>query len=105
MFEENTFRIGAAFVSKGVGFEVDDGWIITFVHNEDTDISKVSQVGILQLAYWEFSLCYYKLKDILFSLQVHIIDTKNFSSEPVVKIRLPCRVPYGFHGAFMPMSL
>lgn len=76
-----------------------------FCSQWDTDISKVSQVGILQLAYWEFSLCYYKLKDILFSLQVHIIDTKNFSSEPVVKIRLPCRVPYGFHGAFMPMSL
>ncbi|KAM4086460.1 hypothetical protein ACJW30_10G103000 [Castanea mollissima] len=71
MFEENTFCSGAAFVSKGVGFEEDDGWIITFVHNEDTDIS-----------------------------EVHIIDTRNFSSEPVAKIRLPCRVPYGFHGGF-----
>ncbi|KAK4558933.1 hypothetical protein RGQ29_008259 [Quercus rubra] len=76
MFEEKTFCTGAAFVSKGVGFEEDDGWIITFVHNEDTDIS-----------------------------EVHIIDTKNFSSEPVAKIRSPCRVPYGFHGAFMSMSL
>ncbi|KAM3735675.1 hypothetical protein ACB098_10G104500 [Castanea mollissima] len=68
MFEENTFCSGA---DKGVGFEEDDGWIITFVHNEDTDIS-----------------------------EVHIIDTKNFSSEPVAKIRLPCRVPYGSHGGF-----
>ncbi|KAK7850270.1 carotenoid 9, partial [Quercus suber] len=54
---ENTFCRGAALVSKGVRFEEDDGWIITFVHNEDTDIS-----------------------------EVHIIDTKNFSSEPVAKI-------------------
>ncbi|KAK7850273.1 carotenoid 9 [Quercus suber] len=59
MFEENTFCRGAALVSKGVRFEEDDGWIITFVHNEDTDIS-----------------------------EVHIIDTKNFSSEPVAKINV-----------------
>ncbi|XP_041018063.1 carotenoid 9,10(9',10')-cleavage dioxygenase 1-like [Juglans microcarpa x Juglans regia] len=76
MFEENTFCSGAAFVPKGAGSsEEDDGWIITFVHNEDTNISKV-----------------------------YIIDTKKFSGEPVAKITLPCRVPYGFHGAFMPIS-
>ncbi|GMY17586.1 carotenoid 9,10(9',10')-cleavage dioxygenase 1-like [Fagus crenata] len=75
MFEKNTFCTGAAFVSKEGGLEEDDGWIITFVHNEDTDIS-----------------------------EVYIIDTKKFSSELVAKITLPCRVPYGFHGAFMPIS-
>ncbi len=42
MFEKNTFCMGAAFVSKEGGLEEDDGWIITFVHNEDTDISEVS---------------------------------------------------------------
>ncbi|KAL5858148.1 hypothetical protein ACOSQ3_005606 [Xanthoceras sorbifolium] len=56
--------------------EEDDGWIITYVHNEDTNTS-----------------------------QVYIIDTKKFTSEPVAKITLPCRVPYGFHGAFMPVPL
>ncbi|KAA8525262.1 hypothetical protein F0562_007117 [Nyssa sinensis] len=56
-FEENTFCSGAAFVSKPGGLEEDDGWIITFVHNEDTNIS-----------------------------QVYIIDAKNFTSEPVAKI-------------------
>ncbi|KAI9378148.1 hypothetical protein POPTR_018G043500v4 [Populus trichocarpa] len=72
-FVGNTFCTGAAFVPKEGGLEEDDGWIITFVHDEDTDTSKV-----------------------------YIIDTKNFTSEPVAKITLPCRVPYGFHGAFMP---
>ncbi|CAI0388380.1 unnamed protein product [Linum tenue] len=75
-FEKNTFCSGAAFVPKEEEEEEDDGWVITFVHNEDTHTSKV-----------------------------YIIDAKKFSSEPVAKITLPCRVPYGFHGAFMPMSL
>ncbi|CAI0441372.1 unnamed protein product [Linum tenue] len=74
--EKNTFCSGAAFVPKLSSCEEDDGWIVAFVHNEDTDTSKV-----------------------------YIIDAKKFSSQPVAKITLPCRVPYGFHGAFVPMSL
>ncbi|KAJ4837921.1 hypothetical protein Tsubulata_046497, partial [Turnera subulata] len=76
-FEKNTFCSGAAFVPKpGKTVEEDDGWIITFLHNEDT-----------------------------FKSKAYITDTKNFTNEPVAKITLPHRVPYGFHGAFMPMSL
>uniref|UniRef100_A0A6N2NLS6 Carotenoid oxygenase n=1 Tax=Salix viminalis TaxID=40686 RepID=A0A6N2NLS6_SALVM len=74
--EQNTFCTGAAFVPKQGSHEEDDGWIITFLHNEDTSMSKA-----------------------------YIIDTKKFTSEPVAKITLPCRVPYGFHGAFMPILL
>jgi carotenoid cleavage dioxygenase len=43
-FEQNTFCNGAAFVPKPGSHEEDDGWIITFVHNEDTNMSKVSQI-------------------------------------------------------------
>ncbi|MBA0719473.1 hypothetical protein Golax_007150, partial [Gossypium laxum] len=64
MFERNTYCSGAAFVRKEGGAEEDDGWIITFVHHEDTNIC-----------------------------QAYIIDTKNFLDEPVAKITLPCRVP------------
>ncbi|XP_010648499.1 carotenoid 9,10(9',10')-cleavage dioxygenase 1 [Vitis vinifera] len=73
-FEENNFCSGSAFVPKQGGVEEDDGWIISFVHNEDTNIS-----------------------------QVHIIDARKFDSKPVAKITLPQRVPYGFHGTFIPM--
>ncbi|KAK4388832.1 Carotenoid 9,10(9',10')-cleavage dioxygenase 1 [Sesamum angolense] len=73
-FPGNTFCSGPAFVAKSGGVEEDDGWIITYVHNEDSDVS-----------------------------QVYIVDAKNFSHEPVAKITLPRRVPYGFHGAFMPL--
>lgn len=42
MFGKNTFGTGAAFVPKEGGAEEDDGWVITFAHNEDTNISQVS---------------------------------------------------------------
>lgn len=41
MFPSNTFCSGAAFVPKHGGLE-DDGWIITYVHHEDRNISQVS---------------------------------------------------------------
>ncbi|KAM7459366.1 hypothetical protein LguiA_036360 [Lonicera macranthoides] len=72
MFPENTFCSGSTFVSKSGGLEEDDGWIISYVHNEDSNIS-----------------------------EVYIIDAKKFTSEAVAKITLTCRVPYGFHGAFI----
>ncbi|KAJ0986089.1 hypothetical protein J5N97_004445 [Dioscorea zingiberensis] len=68
----NQFCTGSAFVPRPCGSEEDDGWIISYVHNEKTNIS-----------------------------QVHIIDTKRFESEAVAKITLPQRVPYGFHGTFI----
>uniref|UniRef100_A0A7N0V706 Uncharacterized protein n=1 Tax=Kalanchoe fedtschenkoi TaxID=63787 RepID=A0A7N0V706_KALFE len=76
MFPENVFCSGAAFVPKRGGVEEDDGWIISFVHNEATDIS-----------------------------QVYIVDAQSFLWEPVVKMSLPGRVPYGFHGSYMPLPL
>ncbi|KQJ98059.1 hypothetical protein BRADI_3g34720v3 [Brachypodium distachyon] len=63
---------GATFVPSVNGGHEDHGWIISFVHDEDTNIS-----------------------------QAHIIDTRKFGSEAVAKITLPQRVPYGFHGAFI----
>ncbi|KAL8109879.1 carotenoid 9,10(9',10')-cleavage dioxygenase 1-like [Apium graveolens] len=71
-FPDKTFCSGAAFVSKIEGSEEDDGWIVTYVHCEDTNVS-----------------------------QVYMIDAKRFSEKPVAVVTLPSRVPYGFHGAFM----
>ncbi|KAJ0986091.1 hypothetical protein J5N97_004447 [Dioscorea zingiberensis] len=68
----NQFCTGSAFVPRPGSSEEDDGWIISYVHNEETNIS-----------------------------QVHIIDTKRFQSKAVAKITLPQRVPYGFHGTFI----
>ncbi|XP_048548927.1 carotenoid 9,10(9',10')-cleavage dioxygenase-like isoform X1 [Triticum urartu] len=69
---EDEFCSGASFVQRVGGSHEDDGWIISFVHNERTNTS-----------------------------QVHIIDTQKFEGAPVAKITLPQRVPYGFHGTFV----
>ncbi|XP_048133966.1 carotenoid 9,10(9',10')-cleavage dioxygenase 1-like [Rhodamnia argentea] len=74
-FAESSFCSGSVFVAKNgsaEGEDDDDGWIATFVHSEASD-----------------------------ETQVHIIDAKDFEGGPVAKIRLPQRVPYGFHGIFM----
>ncbi|XP_047965722.1 carotenoid 9,10(9',10')-cleavage dioxygenase 1-like [Salvia hispanica] len=71
----NTFCTGAAFVAKRGGVDEDDGWIIAYVHNEDRNTS-----------------------------HVYVVDAKNFCNEPVAVIDLPTRVPYGFHGAFVPFD-
>nr|XP_043613814.1 carotenoid 9,10(9',10')-cleavage dioxygenase 1-like [Erigeron canadensis] len=75
-FPPNTFCTGSAFVAKSGGLEEDDGWLIAFVHDEQLDISRAI-----------------------------IVDAKKFTSEPVAIITLPHRVPYGFHGAFIPLTL
>ncbi|CAN4119234.1 unnamed protein product [Withania somnifera] len=72
IFPKNIFCSGATFVPKLDGVDEDDGWIVAFTHNEDTNQS-----------------------------HVYIVDAKKFESEPIAIIMLPCRVPYGFHGAFM----
>ncbi|XP_069147851.1 carotenoid 9,10(9',10')-cleavage dioxygenase-like [Solanum lycopersicum] len=76
IFPKNTFCSGATFVPKLDGVDEDDGWIVAFTHNENTNQS-----------------------------QVYILDAKNFENEPIAIILLPNRVPYGFHGVFMPFNL
>ncbi|KAI3501696.1 hypothetical protein L1887_29656 [Cichorium endivia] len=54
--------------------EEDDGWIVTFAHDEDSDTSYVRNVLVF--------------------------DAKNFGHGPTAKIKLPQHVPCGFHGYF-----
>ncbi|CAL5441554.1 unnamed protein product [Camellia sinensis] len=70
-FAKNNFCTGSAYVSKPGGSEEGDGWIVAYVHDEDTDTSHVI-----------------------------VVDAKNFQGEPIAKIPLPQRVPYGHHGAY-----
>eukprot|EP01018_Ginkgo_biloba_P002555 Gb_33721 [translate_table: standard] len=57
---------------NGPNSEEDDGYLLSFVHNESTEISELL-----------------------------VMDARSPSLEPVCSIRMPCRVPYGFHGIFL----
>ena len=51
----------------------DDGWIMSYVHDATTDTANVV-----------------------------ILDAQDFSGEPVATVHLPQRVPFGFHGNWVP---
>ncbi|KAI3812541.1 hypothetical protein L1987_17251 [Smallanthus sonchifolius] len=68
---KNNFCTGSVFMAKQEAIEEDDGWIVAFAHDEDNDTSYVL-----------------------------VVDAKNFGDEPISKINLPQRVPYGHHGSF-----
>ncbi|MEL6890975.1 MAG: carotenoid oxygenase family protein [Actinomycetota bacterium] len=65
------------FVPKGDGVDSDGGedagWILTVVYDAGTDAS-----------------------------ELHVIDAEDFTAEPVATIALPQRVPFGFHGNWVP---
>jgi carotenoid cleavage dioxygenase len=58
--------------APGAGAE-DEGWVLTFVHDAATDKS-----------------------DLI------VVDAQDFQHEPVARIHLPVRVPFGFHGNWLP---
>lgn len=73
-FGHGRYGSEAIFVPResDVELEEDDGYLICFVHDENTGKS-----------------------------EVNVIDAKTMSSEPVAVVPLPARVPYGFHAFFV----
>mmetsp|Transcript_80862 Transcript_80862/g.187747 ORF Transcript_80862/g.187747 Transcript_80862/m.187747 type:complete len:610 (+) Transcript_80862:63-1892(+) len=51
----------------------DDGWILMLNHDMDSGVS-----------------------------EMHVVDAQKFTEPPVAKVALPQRVPFGFHGTFVP---
>jgi carotenoid cleavage dioxygenase len=64
---------GVFVPAAGADPNSDEGWLMSYVYNEKGDSS-------------EFV----------------ILDAANFSAPPVARVKLPQRVPYGFHGSWMP---
>ena len=61
------------FVRKSGATTEDEGWILSYVYDPKRDLSDVV-----------------------------ILDAQDFSGEPIATIRLPVRVPFGFHGGWAP---
>ena len=62
----------AVFVPRSGATEEDDGWLLTFVYDQVEDTSELV-----------------------------VVSAKDITTKPVARIRLPQRVPYGFHGAWI----
>jgi carotenoid cleavage dioxygenase len=71
-FGENCESGEAVFAPRIGGVDEDDGYVICFVYNADDGSS-----------------------------ECHIVDAKRFEDEPVARIKIPHRVPHGFHAAWV----
>lgn len=63
----------AVFVPAAAGAAEDDGWLLAFVYDADTDRSELS-----------------------------ILPAADITADPVATVQLPARVPFGFHGNWVP---
>ncbi len=70
---ENHHGAEPVFAARSGDAKDDDGFVLSFAHDESTDTSKFV-----------------------------ILDAQNFSSDPLAEIILPQRVPYGAHGSWLP---
>ena len=61
------------FVPREGATDEDDGWVMSYVYDATTDRSDVV-----------------------------ILDAQDFTGDPVATIHLPVRVPFGFHGNWIP---
>ncbi|WP_199322686.1 MULTISPECIES: carotenoid oxygenase family protein [Calothrix] len=71
-FGQGRFGGEAVFAPRPGATAEDDGWLITFVHDETSDTSELV-----------------------------VVHAQDVSSEPVARVIIPQRVPYGFHGAWI----
>lgn len=67
-------RLGGegVFVPRPDGKAEDDGWLLTFVHDEGENKSELV-----------------------------VVDAQDFTARPVARVLLPARTPYGFHGVWL----
>lgn len=64
------------FVPRPGSIVEDDGWLMTFVHDEAQDLSELV-----------------------------IVSAQAMSDEAIARIQIPQRIPYGFHGTWVPLPL
>jgi 8'-apo-carotenoid 13,14-cleaving dioxygenase len=75
--DHGPLRFGSecVFVPRSPEAAEDDGWVLSFVWDAQRNRSELT-----------------------------VIDAKKFDEPPVAKIRLPQRVPFGFHGSWIPAT-
>jgi carotenoid cleavage dioxygenase len=71
-FGEGRYGGEAVFAPRPGATTEDDGWLMTFVHDEGSDTSELV-----------------------------VVNAQDVTAEPVARVIIPQRVPYGFHGAWV----
>lgn len=71
-FQEQRYGGSVTFAPRIGAIDEDDGWLLTFVYDEKN-----------------------KRSELL------VIDAQNMREDPVARVMLPQRVPYGFHGTWI----
>ena len=71
-FGQGRYSGEPVFVPQPGASDEDDGWLLTFVYDEKENSSELV-----------------------------VISAKDIASEPIARIIIPSRVPYGFHGAWI----
>ncbi|GAQ83160.1 hypothetical protein KFL_001380020 [Klebsormidium nitens] len=74
-FGPDRFGSEPSFVPRDGATEEDDGWLVCFVYDRNTDTSELL-----------------------------IVDAQRFSEPPVARLAIPQRVPFGLHGSFVPLA-
>jgi carotenoid cleavage dioxygenase-like enzyme len=71
-FGQGRYGGETVFAPRSGAIVEDDGWLVTFVHDENLDTSELV-----------------------------VVNAQDVTAEPVARVIIPQRVPYGFHGAWI----
>ncbi|QKQ76149.1 carotenoid oxygenase family protein [Nostoc sp. TCL240-02] len=71
-FGQGRYGSEAVFAPRPSAIAEDDGWLVTFVHDENSNTSELV-----------------------------VVNAQNMTTEPVARVIIPQRVPYGFHGTWV----
>ncbi|MFN6564071.1 MAG: carotenoid oxygenase family protein [Nostoc sp. ChiSLP01] len=74
-YGEGRYGGEAVFAPRPGATAEDDGWLVTFLHDEGSDTSELV-----------------------------VVNAQDITAEPVARVIIPQRVPYGFHGAWVPQQ-
>ena len=75
-FGPGRFGGEGVFVPRPGGSREDDGWLLTFVFDRPSGTSELT-----------------------------VIDTLAFDTPPIARVLIPARIPFGFHGTWVPSDL
>ena len=74
-YGDGRITLEPVFVPREGATAEDDGWVMSYVYDATTDTSDVV-----------------------------VLDAQDFTGDPVATVKLPVRVPFGFHGNWIPTS-